>query len=160
MPPEQPSRLAAECGQALVAAMPTPDWPALREEAVGMLHDAGPALEGVLVPELDVNARMLLGAAPEHVAVLTDMLAARWRENLVRVLAVNPAADEALRRLVERIGGTAPTARPAGKTMTNIAKDNSTLFAVMDGNIIQHHHAKPGRGDQAGSNQTAADESA
>jgi hypothetical protein len=24
--------------------------------------------------------------------------------------------------------------------MTNIARDHSTLFAVMDGNIIQHHH--------------------
>jgi hypothetical protein len=96
------SRLAAEAGRALVAAMPTPAWPALREEAVEMLHEAGPALEGALVPELDVNARMLAGAAPEHVAVLSGMLASRWREHLARILAVNPGAGEAVRRLVER----------------------------------------------------------
>ena len=160
MPAEHPSRLAAEGGAALVAAMPTPDWPTLREEAVGVLHDAGPALEGVLVPELDVNARMLAGAAPEHVAVLRDMLAARWRENLTRVLASYPGADEAVRRLVERLGGAAQAAGRAGKTMTNIAKDHSTLFAVMDGNIIQHHHTKPAAADQPAADKPATEQPA
>ena len=143
MTAEQHSRLAAEGGHALVAAMPTPAWPALREAAVEILHDAGPALEGVLVPELDVNARMLIGAAPEHVAVLSGMLASRWSEHLARVLAANPGADEAVRRLVARIAASALAAGRPGKSMTNIARDHSTLFAVMDGNIIQHHHPRP-----------------
>ncbi|MEY9935437.1 hypothetical protein ABH926_010119 [Catenulispora sp. GP43] len=132
------ARLAAEGGEALVAAMPTPAWPALREAALEALHEAGPGLEGVLVAELDVNARMLGAADPAHVAVLRQILVARWREHLARVLAENPGADEAVRRLVERIAAAAPGAERAGKTMTNIARDHSTLFAVMDGNIIQH----------------------
>ncbi|MEY9908318.1 hypothetical protein ABIA35_004551 [Catenulispora sp. MAP12-49] len=138
MPAEQPSRLAAEGGKALVAAMPTPAWPALREEALEVFHGVGRELEAVLVAELDVNARMLAGAAPEHVPVLRQMLAARWSGHLARVLTENPGADEAVRRLVERIGAAALGTERAGKTMTNIARDHSTLFAVMDGNIIQH----------------------
>jgi hypothetical protein len=123
--------------------MPTPAWPVLREEAVEMFRGAGPALEGVLVPELDVNARMLRGAAPEHVAALSGMLASRWTEHLARVLAADSAAEETLRRLVERIKTTASVAERAGKPMANIVRDHSTLFAGQDGNIVQHHRPKP-----------------
>ena len=147
------ARLAAEAGEALVAAMPTPAWPTLRGQAVGLLHDAGPALEGILVPELDVNARMLAAAAPEHVPVLRQMLASRWREHLARILEANPGADEALRRLIKQLGAAAPATGPAGKVMTNIARDHSTLFAVMDGNIVQHHHGKPDSSDQQDSDK-------
>ena len=143
MSAEQHSRLAAEGGRALVSAMPTPAWPVLREEAVEMVRDASPALEGVLLPELDMNARMLRGAAPEHVAVLSGMLASRWSEHLARVLAASSAAEETLRRLVERIKTTASVAERPGKSVVNMARDHSTLFAVQDGNIIQHHRPKP-----------------
>lgn len=148
MPADQPSTLAARGGEALVAAMPTPAWAALREEAVEMLHDAGPALEGVLVPELDVNARMLATANPDHAAPLRELLTARWSENLTRVLAANPAVEAALRHLVERIGATASGGDSTGKAMTNIARDHATLFAVMDGNIIHHHYGRAGGAEQ------------
>jgi hypothetical protein len=157
MPSEQPSRLAAEGSQALVAAMPNPAWPALREQAVEVLHGAGPGLEGVLVPELDVNARMLAAADPEHLAVLRAMLVSRWTENLARVLAEHPASDEALRRLVEHIAAAIPATERASRTMTNVAKGHSTLFAVMDGNLIQHHYEKPGpSGRPAGGTRDAS----
>lgn len=128
MSAEQPARLAAHAGEALIAVMPTPAWHTLREQAIELLHDAGPALEGTLVPELDATARMLTSAAPAHAAPLRELLTARWTENLTRVLAADPAADEALRHLIERIGTAVQPAERPGKTMTNIARDRSTLF--------------------------------
>jgi hypothetical protein len=114
----------------------------------------------VLTRLLDSSAcRNALAAAPESTS-LALVVSQHFYEEAVAQGCVGVEASEFRRVEVEEkeyaagawlyVPGAPPPAdrndkapgpaEGAGKTMTNIARDHSTLFAVMDGNIIQHHH--------------------
>jgi hypothetical protein len=146
---DESSHLAAAGGEALVRAMPTPFWPTARDQALSLFGRMAPDRIDLYQSWLDVNAEQLRGAEPAELEELRRQLVSLWRRRLSELLGWHPDEAGELRRFIERFSVTPSEERSGSKTMTNIARDRSTLFAVMDGNIHQHY-ARPPEQDDVG----------
>lgn len=148
MPNNEILRIAKAGGEALVESMPTESWPWTRERALTLFRSTDPARADVFESWLDESAQDVRSARPDEQAELRRELVSLWRRRLDRMLTERPAAEGELRGLIERIRAVLPADRRAGaKKMTAIARDQGTVYAVMDGNI--HQHAAPPRHRQA-----------
>ncbi|MBS2537626.1 hypothetical protein KGQ20_33230 [Catenulispora sp. NF23] len=136
---EESTRLAAVGGEALVRAMPTPSWPTARDQALTWFGRVAPDRIELYRSWLDGNVAELRDAEPADLEDVRRELTALWRRQLAELLVGHPAEAGELRRFIDRFSAVPSDERSGGKTMTNIARDRSTLFAVMDGGIHQHY---------------------
>lgn len=153
MSSDETAVLAAACGEALVQAMPTPAWPETRERALLVLRHAAVQPADVYASWLDESAEDLRGAEPGDQDERRRELVALWTRRLGRLLGERPSAADEVQALLSRIRTVLGAEGRAGKTMTNISRDHSTLFAVMDGSIHQHYAPPPGRPDEPDGDQ-------
>ena len=142
MPNNEILRIAKAGGEALVESMPTESWPWTRERALTLFRTMDPTRADVFESWLDESAQDVRSARPDEQEELQRELVSLWRRRLDRLLTEHPAAENELRGLIERIRAVRPAdARAGAKKMTAIARDQGTVYAVMDGNI--HQHAEP-----------------
>ncbi|WP_194926887.1 hypothetical protein [Catenulispora pinisilvae] len=136
---DESTRLAAVGGEALVRAMPTPSWLTARDQALAWFGRVAPDRIELYRSWLDGNVAELRDAEPAELEDVRRELVALWRRQLAELLVGHPTEAGELRRFIDRFSAAPSDERSGGKTMTNIARDHSTLFAVMDGSIHQHY---------------------
>lgn len=133
--------LAGAGATALIGAMATDMWQGARNGIVRLFGRGGDPGEDVLGGQLDGDAVLVVRADPADADQVRQELVPVWRRRLARLLAEHPDAEDELRKLVAQVRSGLP-AQPRMWVHTNIARDNSTLFAVQHGNI--HHQSPPG----------------
>jgi hypothetical protein len=133
--------LAASGGTALVGAMATDAWKVARDGVGRLLGRVSPESQAAIEAQLDANAALVQQAhQPEHAR---QALAPVWQLQLTQLLEENPELGPALRDLTAQIQNALP-AQHQHWVQTNIARDNSRLFAVQGGNVIYHEPSGKG----------------
>ncbi|MFD7284006.1 hypothetical protein ACFV80_45290 [Streptomyces sp. NPDC059862] len=133
---------AAAMGTAVVQAAGTDFWAGFRRRCARLVGRGDPQRENAALERLDQTAALLEAADDEGER---DRQEAVWQarfetllENLDQREGDQVVAE--LRALVAEVHAVLPQER-AGWTQTNIARDNSRLFAVQGGNVIYHEAA-------------------
>ncbi|WP_203856049.1 hypothetical protein [Plantactinospora mayteni] len=132
--------LAANGGAALVAAMATDAWQAARNGTARLFGRQGSQRQAAIEAQLDGNIVLVERASDP--AQARHGLAPLWQMELIRLLEEHPEAEAELRELVTHIRDALPAAQQQWTqvVMTNIARDNSRLFAALGGNVIYHEY--------------------
>lgn len=127
--------LAASGGTALVGAMATDAWQVARDGVSRLLGHVGTDRRAALEAQLDANVALVERAHEPDQA--RQALAPVWQLQLTQLLEERPELETALRDLTTRVQEALP-AQHQQWVQTNIARDNSRLFAVQGGNIVYH----------------------
>jgi hypothetical protein len=128
--------LAAGGANALVAAMATNAWTLAKTGIARLFRRTGREQQAGIEEQLDRNAALVEQAEDGNSA--RQSLAGYWQLELKTLLARDPDAAEELRALITKIQERLPPAQQAW-VQTNIARDQSSLFAAQGGNVIVHH---------------------
>lgn len=138
--------LAAVGGTAVVGAMATDAWHEVRDSVAQMFSRQGDQRRAAIEAQMDSNAVLVEGASDPDQA--RQGLMPLWQMELARLLEQHPAAEPELEELI----AFARDALPAGQqrwVQTNIARDNSRLFAAQGGTIIYHESPSPDPGGRS-----------
>lgn len=127
--------LAAAAGKALVGAMGTDAWRAVRGGVGRLFSRHANDKQAAIETQLDGNIALVEGAdEPDRARA---GLAPLWELELAALLDQHPDAEVELRQLIADIRAALPDG--AGHwVQTNIARDGSRLFAAQGGNIVVH----------------------
>ena len=135
--------LAGAGAMALVEAIATDTWQAARTGFAGLFGRDGDSRRSAIAAQLDEDAATVARAGGTEVDQVRQELLPVWQRRLVQLLEQHPEAEAELRELVTTVNEGLPADR-RGWVQTNIARDNSTLFAVQDGQL-HYHQAPPGQ---------------
>ncbi|GAA4727166.1 hypothetical protein [Phytohabitans rumicis] len=136
--------LAASGGTALVGAMATDAWTVTRAGVSRLLKHVGPGRRDAIEAQLDANVALVERAHDPEQA--RQALAPVWQLQLTQLLEEHPELETALVDLTTAIQAALP-AQHQQWVQTNIARDNSRLFAVQGGNVF-YHEAPPPAGQE------------
>ncbi|MGV9383550.1 hypothetical protein ACWDRB_47590 [Nonomuraea sp. NPDC003707] len=153
--------LAASGGTALVGAMATDAWQAARDGTARLFSRRGSQSQAAIEAQLDGNVVLVERDSDPDQA--RQALLPVWRMQLRQLLEEHPEAGAELQKLIAHIHAAlpAPQQQWVQKIQYNIARDNSRLFAVVDGDLHYHDSPSSVSGQQHPSSQPgAADESA
>jgi hypothetical protein len=146
--------LAASGGTVLVEAMATDAWKTARAGVAQLFGRSGPERTAAIVAQLDGNAALVQRAdRPEEAR---QALVPGWQLQLTQLLEDNPELAPALRDLTARIQQTLPAGHQQW-VQTNIARDDSRLFAAQGGNVIYHEAPREGH-DRGAAQQPTGDD--
>ncbi|GAB4051447.1 hypothetical protein [Catellatospora paridis] len=142
--------LAVSGGTALVGAMATDAWNVARDGVSRLLKRVGPGRRAAIEAQLDANVALVEGAHDPEQA--RQALAPVWQLQLTQLLEEDPELEAALLDLTNRIQAALPVQHQQW-VQTNIARDNSRLFAVQGGNIFYHEAPPPAGREDPGSSE-------
>lgn len=134
--------LAATGGRALVGAMGTDAWQATRNGMARLFGRQGPHRQAAVEAQLDGNIALVERASDPDLA--REGLVPLWHMEPARLLEEHPDAEAELQELIAQMRDALP-AEQQQWVQTNLARDNSTLFAVQGGNIFYHEFPTAGR---------------
>jgi hypothetical protein len=124
--------LALAGGSAVVGAMATESWTAVRDAVVRLFRRRGEEELAAVEARLDGNADLVARAADGELT--RQNLAGLWALEFARLLDECPEAAAELGELVARGGA---------RIQTNIARDDGRVFASLGGNVIVHEAPVP-----------------
>jgi hypothetical protein len=127
--------LATVGGTALVGAMATDAWEAVRNKVAHIFGRQGTQRRAAIEAQLESNADLVESAGDPGRA--RQALVPLWQMELAKLLEEHPDAESGLEELIAYVREALP-AEQQQWVQTNIARDNSRLFAVQGGNIIYH----------------------
>lgn len=134
--------LAAGAAAAVVTAMATEGWEAVRHQITALFRSLGRSRAK--------TAEHLLEHHDTHVRTATEPDAARrallgsWTLELAELLRDAPEAADRLRALTtEPVNRLTPAQREANLHQVGVAHDHGRVFAVQQGNV--YLHPRPGR---------------
>lgn len=128
--------LAAAGGTAVVGAMATDAWRAIRDGIAGLFGRRGAHRRETVIAALERDAELLAAADDGEREHLRRELTLRWRQQIADLLGDDPEAADELRDLLA-------TAHSAGSTVLvqhNVAHNNARTFAVQGGDMHYHEH--------------------
>ncbi|GAB2829206.1 hypothetical protein GCM10027176_36760 [Actinoallomurus bryophytorum] len=134
-------------GSAVVGAMATESWTAVREGVVRLFRHRGEEELAAIEAQLDGNAALMAQSADVERA--RQSLAELWALEFERLLDERPEAADELGALVERLG-----VQGGSRVQTNIARDNGRVFASLGGNVIIHEAPVPAAREESGEGGT------
>ena len=130
--------LASAGATALIGAIATDAWQGARAGFVRLLGRGGDTRGAAIAAQLDEDAGTVTRTGPDETDQVRQELLPVWRRRLAQLLADDPDAEAELRELIAEVSRELP-AGPRAWVQTNVARDNSTLFAVQDGDLHYHH---------------------
>jgi 5'-methylthioadenosine/S-adenosylhomocysteine nucleosidase len=133
--------LAQQGAVALVGAMATSAFLVTRMGVARLFRRLGPDQERTAVTQLDADGDLVTDADEAERDEVREELAPVWRRRLTRLLKDDPDTAEELRHLLGELRSALPEERQQW-VQTVIARDNSTVYAALGGNVI-HHEADP-----------------
>jgi hypothetical protein len=127
--------LATSGGTVLAGAIATDAWKVARDGIRRLLGKAGPETRAAVEAQMDANVALVeRSSEPERAR---QALVPLWHLQLTQLLEDSPELEADLRELVRRVEEALP-AQQQQWVQTNVARDNSRLFAVQGGNIVYH----------------------
>jgi hypothetical protein len=141
-----PATLAAAVGSALVAAITTDAWETVRSTIVQLWRHVHPERAETVAAELAETREDAITARRDGDREVEVALAADWERRLRRLLRDAPNSEVGLQQMLDEV--LVPALDPADrqrvfsivtKTQTISARDNSMVFAVMDGTMNVHN---------------------
>ena len=138
--PEQ--ALARQGAVALVGAMATSAFPATRVGIARLFGRLGPDQERTAVTQWDADGDLVTDADEAERDVVREELTPVWRRRLTRLLEDDPDAAEELRQLLGELRA-ALRQEPQQWVQTIVARDNSTVYVALHGNVIHHQGDQP-----------------
>ena len=133
--------LAQQGAVALVGAMATSAFLVTRMGVTRLFRRLGPDQERRAVTQLDADGDLVTDADETERDEVREELAPVWRRRLTRLLKDDPDAAQELRQLLVELRAALPEERQQW-VQTVIARDNSTVYAALGGNVI-HHEGDP-----------------
>jgi nucleoside phosphorylase len=123
--------LAQQAAVAVVGAMATNAFPAVRADVARLFRRLGQ--ESTATTQLDADSTLVADAGD----AVREALAQGWRHRLARLLEEDPEAAQELRGILVGLP------EPRQWVQTVVARDNSTVYAVQGGQIIQYDNPPP-----------------
>lgn len=127
--------LANTGGTAVVGAMATTAWQTASKGVTKLFARTDSERRAAIQAQLDGNPALIERAADQDRA--RAALVGLWQMELARLLEDHPEVEPDLRALISQIRGELPAEHQVW-VQTNIARDQSTLFAAQGGNVIVH----------------------
>jgi hypothetical protein len=161
-----PATIAAAVGSALIAAMTTDAWEQARSTIVQLWRHVHPERAETIAAELADTREEVLAARRSGAVEVEAALAEDWERRLRRLLGVDPNVAAELQQVLDDVLvpalGLADRERIYSivtKTQTINARDNSMVWAVMDGTMnVQNAppvESKSAAADSDGSSPTS-----
>jgi hypothetical protein len=133
-------QLAMSGGSALLAAVATDAWEAVKPRVARLFSRAGDRRKELVCRWLDESATALDQADAVGQDVVRRQQAAIWQGRLSDFLEEFPEAADELDRLIEQIRAELPVAAQQWMQQTNLARDRGIVFGVQGGSQHVHYY--------------------